>query len=83
MSRSPSFYSNKLGCNRPDDDDMQIMNKFAHNINKKIKENKLDSIELPEEKSPKPFEANLGSKVSKIFDKELCNKCKVCENELN
>lgn len=77
----PHIYSQKLGFNRPDNGDIQIMNDFAKDIIKKIKENKLKSVELPGEKNPKPLSVNPGNNVSKMFNKELCSKCKICEKE--
>lgn len=77
----PHIYSKKLGVNRPDNEDEIIMKSFTKKIINKLKEDKLESVEVPGNREPKKLEIKPGSKIPKNINKKLCNSCGVCINE--
>lgn len=74
----PHIYSEKLGYNRPDEDDLIAIKSFANNILKKLDEKRLESVEVPGEESPKILDKKPGGNVIKLLNQDICNKCGLC-----
>lgn len=77
----PHIYSEKLGANRPDENDIVIINDFADKVLEKLNKNKIESVNVPGEENPKEYPVNPGGKNTKILDRKVCNNCKVCVTE--
>lgn len=77
----PHVFSDKLGLNRPDEEDVVQMKNFADKIIKKLDENKIESVDVPGEIIPKHLEKRPGGNVIKTFDINNCSNCGLCVRE--
>lgn len=77
----PHIYSDKLGVNRPDNEDKNIINTFAISIKDKLKYDNIISVKVPGERNPEFLEVYPGSKIPKFFNKDKCISCEACERE--
>lgn len=74
----PHIYSSVLGQGRPDEEDRQILRRFAVEIKKRLEKGQEEgflSVCLPG--NPRP-ESKQMKPVEKHFDRKLCTNCQAC-----
>lgn len=71
----PHVFSEKLGANRPDNDDLTIISKFSQKVKLQLKNGSCTAISVPGNENPEPKAVN---PMPKSRDEKLCNQCQAC-----
>ncbi|MFQ9512003.1 MAG: 4Fe-4S binding protein [Lachnospiraceae bacterium] len=74
----PHTFSEKLGANRPDEEDLCAIHKFTHMMKDKLEHKNFSTLEITGSGQQEP---KTMKHVPKLFHQELCNNCQICVRE--